>query len=58
MNEGEAKRKALEEEARARTNFERHDSLGFHYRPTPPSGPAPKRDDTSAAKRARRKQRD
>jgi hypothetical protein len=47
MSEGDARRKTLEEAAAARKHVVQRGQIGFTYKPTPPSGPAPRSDDAT-----------
>lgn len=47
MSEDDARRKALEEAAAARKHVVQRGQIGFTYKPTPPSGPAPRSDDAT-----------
>jgi hypothetical protein len=55
MSDADKRRRALEQAAAARKHVEQRGIIGFSYRPTPPSGPAPepKQPGTRRAKKQR-----
>lgn len=55
VNKRAARRKALEEAAAARKHVVQHGQIGFNYRPTPPSGPAPHSEDAANRRTPRRR---
>jgi hypothetical protein len=55
MNKRDARRKALEKAAAARKHVVQHGHIGFNYRPTPPSGPAPHAEDAGSRSTPRRR---